>query len=55
MKTDRVRDSLEVRFAGVAELVVAADRAMYEAKREGTTCRVATERRVRPDAIQTHG
>ncbi|MFW2333830.1 diguanylate cyclase domain-containing protein [Ilumatobacter sp.] len=38
----------------LAELVVAADRAMYEAKREGATCRVATERRLHPDAIQAH-
>lgn len=38
----------------LADLVVAADQAMYEAKREGVTCRVATTRSPDADFIATH-
>ncbi len=36
------------------DLVVAADQAMYEAKREGVTCRVAAESPPQPELVHTH-
>lgn len=36
------------------ELVVAADQAMYEAKREGVTCKVAAPVPPQPDLVHTH-
>jgi len=36
------------------ELVVAADQAMYEAKREGVTCKVAGVTQPQPDLVHTH-
>jgi len=38
----------------LGDLVVAADRAMYEAKREGVTCRVAAARRPDADLVHAH-
>ena len=38
----------------LGDLIVAADRAMYEAKREGVTCRVATARRDDTALVHTH-
>ena len=37
------------------DLVIAADQAMYEAKREGVTCRVAAPLPPRPELVHTHG
>jgi diguanylate cyclase (GGDEF)-like protein len=38
----------------LADLVIAADQAMYEAKREGVTCRVATALPPKPELVHTH-
>ncbi len=39
---------------GLDQLVVAADQAMYEAKREGVTCKVATALPPQPNLVHTH-
>jgi GGDEF domain-containing protein len=39
----------------LADLVVAADQAMYEAKRDGVTCRVAEPLPPQPELLHTHG
>jgi diguanylate cyclase (GGDEF)-like protein len=38
----------------LGELVIAADQAMYEAKRDQVTCRVAAPLPSRPELIHTH-
>ncbi len=64
-RLDAVNDALRVKVSvGVAiwpdhgtelgDLVVAADQAMYEAKREGVTCRVATALPPQPELVHTH-
>ncbi len=64
-RLDGIDESLRVKVSvGVAvwpdhgtdleDLVIAADRAMYEAKREGVTCRVATTRRTEAEMVHTH-
>ncbi len=39
---------------GLDDLVIAADQAMYEAKREGVTCKVAAMAPPQPDLVHTH-
>jgi diguanylate cyclase (GGDEF)-like protein len=64
-RLDGIDDPLRIKVSvGVAvwpehgndlgDLVIAADRAMYEAKREGVTCRVAAARRPDAELIHTH-